>query len=44
MLGVWKAIRAGWYCLMVRELWNFIFVVFGVKWVMPKAARGVLKC
>jgi hypothetical protein len=24
---------------MMRELWIFIFVVFGVKWVMPKEVQ-----
>jgi hypothetical protein len=24
------------HCEVVRELWSFIFNMFGVKWVMPR--------
>lgn len=27
------------HCTIVRELWNLFFVIFGIKWVMPKAER-----
>lgn len=30
-----KIVRLLLHCLMVRELWTFIFEVFGVKCVMP---------
>lgn len=29
------------HCTIVKELWNLFFVIFGVKWVMPKEVRGV---
>lgn len=32
------------HCLVVMELWNFIFVVFGVKWVIPKTVKGLFQC
>ena len=32
------------HCPVAREIWNFIFSLFGLKWVMPKEVRGLLAC
>ena len=30
--------------LVIMEFWNSIFVVFGVKWVLPKTVKGLFQC
>ena len=32
------------HCLFARELWAFIFVLFGVNWVVPKLVKELLLC
>jgi hypothetical protein len=32
------------HCPIARELWNFIFSLFGVQWVMPQGVLGLLAC
>ena len=31
-------------CSFARDLWNFIFSLFGLQWVMPKDVRDLLAC
>ena len=31
------------YCPLDLELWSFVFVVFGVRWVMPRMLYGLLQ-
>lgn len=31
-------------CPVAMDLWNSIFVAFGVRWVMPEMVKGVLQC
>jgi hypothetical protein len=32
------------HCPIARELWNFIFSLFGVQWVMPQGILDLLAC
>jgi hypothetical protein len=32
------------HCSVARDLWNFIFSLFGLQWVMPKEVRDLLAC
>lgn len=32
------------HILVATELWDFIFVVFGMKWVLPKMVKGLFQC
>ena len=32
------------HCSFARDLWNFIFSLFGLQWVMPKDVRDLLAC
>jgi hypothetical protein len=31
-------------CDVVRELWNMVFQMFGVEWVMPRRVVDLLAC
>ena len=30
------------HCDLTRDLWHFIFSLFGVHWVLPSSVKGVL--
>lgn len=32
------------HILKATELWDFIFVAFGMKWVLPKMVKGLFQC
>ncbi len=32
------------HCPMARELWYFIFSLFGIQWVMPRGVMNLLDC
>jgi hypothetical protein len=32
------------HCSVARDLWNFIFNIFGIQWDMPKDVRDLLAC
>lgn len=32
------------HCPIARELWDLVFSMFGVVWVMPRGVLGVLQC
>jgi len=32
------------HCPVAKELWDFLFVAFGMKWVMPKKLKDLYQC
>ena len=32
------------HCLVARKVWNFIFSIFGIQWVMPCGVLDLLSC
>ena len=32
------------HCSMARELWDMVFTIFGIQWVMPRRVVDLLHC
>ena len=32
------------HCSIAQEMWNFIFSLFGIHWVMPNGVSALLEC
>lgn len=32
------------HCTLAREMWDFVFALFGIYWVMPRRVIDLLAC
>ena len=32
------------HCTLAREMWDFVFALFGIYWVMPRRVFDLLAC